>query len=51
MLILVTALLLNACKQTEYVYIEPARMPVTCIDEIKTPLDMAECLNEYKMRY
>lgn len=50
-LILVTVLLLSACKQIEYIYVEPERVPITCIDEIKTPLDMAKCLNEYKLRY
>ncbi len=44
-------LLLSGCKQIEYVYVEPERQPITCIDEIKTPLDMAKCLNEYKTRY
>ena len=42
-------LLLSGCKQIEYVEVE--RQPITCIDEIKTPLDMAKCLNEYKTRY
>lgn len=42
-------LLLSGCKQIEYVEVE--RQPITCIDEIKTPLDMAKCLNEYKQRY
>jgi hypothetical protein len=51
LLILAILLLLNACKQTEYVYVEPERVPITCIDHIKTPLDMAKCLNEYKTRY
>lgn len=27
------------------------REPVLCIDEIKTPLDMAKCLAEYKAKY
>lgn len=50
-LILATVLLSSGCKQTEYVYIEPERVPITCIDDIKTPLDMAKCLSEYKERY
>lgn len=50
-LILAILLLLSGCKQIEYVYVEPDRVPITCIDEIKTPLDMAKCLNEYKKRY
>ena len=46
--LLVTVLLFCGCKQIEYVYIEPERVPITCIDDIKTPLDMAKCLYEYK---
>ena len=49
--ILVILMLLNACKQIEYVYIEPPKPPITCIDNIKTPLDMATCLKEYKLKY
>ena len=48
-LILLILLLLSGCKQIEYVEVE--HQPITCIDEIKTPLDMAKCLNEYKQRY
>lgn len=25
--------------------------PIMCIDNIKTPLDMADCLAEYKQKY
>lgn len=50
-LILAIVLLLCGCKQIEYVYVEPERVPITCIDEIKTPLDLVKCLNEYKTRY
>lgn len=50
-LILALVLLLNGCKQIEYVYIETPREPITCIDTIKTPLDMATCLQEYKVKY
>jgi recombinational DNA repair ATPase RecF len=50
-LILAIVLLLCGCKQIEYVYVEPERQPITCIDDIHTPLDMAKCLNEYKTRY
>ena len=48
-LILAILLLLSSCKQIEYVEVE--RHPITCIDEIKTPLDLVKCLNEYKQRY
>lgn len=44
-------MLLNACKHTEYIYKEPIKPPITCIDTIKTPLDMALCLKEYKLKY
>jgi hypothetical protein len=44
-------MLLNACKQIEYVYIEAPREPITCIDVIQTPMDMATCLAEYKVKY
>ena len=50
-LIFLLVLLLSGCKQTEYIYVEPERVPITCIDTIKTPLDMAKCLQEYKTRY
>ncbi len=43
--------LLNACKRTEYIYTEPLKEPITCINTIKTPFDMATCLNEYKYKY
>ena len=43
--------LLNACKRTEYIYTEPLKEPINCINTIKTPLDMAMCLNEYKHKY
>lgn len=44
-------MLLNGCKQIEYVYVEIPREPIYCIDNIKTPLDMANCLAEYKQKY
>lgn len=50
-LILAILLLLSGCSRIEYVYVEPEKVPVTCIDHIKTPLDMAKCLEEYKERY
>ena len=50
-LISVIPMLLNACKHTEYIYKEPIKPPITCIDTIKTPLDMALCLKEYKLKY
>ena len=49
--ILVIPLLLGSCKKIEYVYITPPKEPITCIQYIKTPLDMATCLNEYKLKY
>lgn len=50
-MIFLIVLLLNGCKQIEYVYIETPREPIYCIDNIKTPLDMASCLQEYKIKY
>ena len=50
-LIFLTLLLLSSCKQTEYIYTETPKEPILCIDTIKTPLDMANCLNEYKLKY
>ena len=49
--ILATLMLLNSCKKIEYIYKEPIKEPITCINNIKTPLDMAKCLNEYKVKY
>ena len=51
MLIFLILLLLCSCKQTEYIYINTPKEPILCIEEIKTPLDMANCLNEYKLKY
>lgn len=51
MLIFLILMLLNACKKTEYIYKELPKEPITCINAIKTPLDMANCLNEYKLKY
>lgn len=50
-LIFLIVLLLSGCKQTEYVYVKLPPEPITCIDNIKTPLDMAKCLKEYKVKY
>lgn len=50
-ILLLILMLLGSCKQIEYVYVEVPREPVTCIDSIKIPLDMANCLAEYKVKY
>ncbi len=42
---------LASCTNVEYVYVETPREPITCIDTIKTPMDMAKCLAEYKVKY
>lgn len=47
----VIVFLLTACTRTEFVYVEVPREPINCIDSIKTPLDMAKCLAEYKAKY
>lgn len=49
--IIATALFLASCTQTEYVYREIPREPITCIERINTPLDMAKCLAEYKAKF
>lgn len=48
---LILSILLTGCTSVEYVYVEIPREPITCIDRIKTPLDMAKCLAEYKEKY
>jgi hypothetical protein len=51
LLLLIAVLLLCACTKTEIQYVEVEREPITCIDDIKTPLDMAKCLTIYKQKY
>ena len=44
-------LLLTSCvTKTEYVYVEPQREPITCHKTMKTFLDMAKCLEDYKIK-
>lgn len=50
-LIFMFVFFLVSCAKTEYVYIEPQREPITCHQEIQTYLDMAKCLEEYKVKY
>lgn len=47
---LILAILLSSCA-SKIEYIEIEREPITCIDSIKTPLDMAKCLGEYQLKY
>lgn len=42
--------LLTSCVKTEYVYVKPQREPITCHQSMKTFLDMAQCLEEYKIK-
>lgn len=42
---------LLGCVKTEYVYIEPQRVPITCHRTVKTPLEIAQCLEIYKEHY
>lgn len=49
--ILVIALLLSGCVQTRTEYIELKREDITCQNYIKTPLDMAKCLQTYMIKY
>ena len=50
-LFLLMMLFLFGCTKTEYVYVEPQREPITCHKHIKTYLDIAKCLEEYKVKY
>lgn len=49
--ILPLLLVLSACASEKIVYVEAPKEPITCIDSIKTPMDMAKCLTEYKVKY
>ena len=44
-------MLLSGCVRTKIVYKEIEREPITCYKTIKTPLDMAKCIAEYKIKY
>lgn len=44
-------LVLSACATEKIVYVEAPKEPITCVDSIKTPMDMAKCLTEYKVKY
>jgi hypothetical protein len=50
-IIFLLIVLLTGCGRTEYVYIETPREPVTCHRHLKTFLDMAKCLEEYKAKF
>lgn len=50
-LFLLMILFLFGCTKTEYVYTEAPRKPITCHKHIKTYLDVAKCLEEYKVKY
>ena len=47
-LIIITTMLLTSCKSNAYLV---QNEPINCINEIKTPLDMAKCLAEYDQKY
>lgn len=49
--ILPLLLILSSCASEKIVYVEAPKEPITCIDSIKTPMDMAKCLTEYKVKY
>jgi hypothetical protein len=51
MLIFLLLLLLSSCTRTRVEYVEIPRSPITCHRFIKTPLDMATCLEEYKVKW
>lgn len=44
-------LLLSSCARTQYVYKEIEREPIDCDLYIKTPLDMAKCLAEFRQKW
>ena len=48
LLIFLIAMLLSGCKSNAYLV---QNEPINCINEIKTPLDMAKCLAEYDQKY
>ena len=48
---LLMILFLFGCTKTEYIMVEPKREPITCHEQIKTYLDIAKCLEEYKIHW
>ena len=50
-LFLLMTLCLFSCTRTEYRYVEVEREPITCHKHIKTYLDIAKCLEEYKAKW
>lgn len=50
-IIILAAVFLTACTQERIIYRDIPREPITCINRIKTPLDMAKCLAEYSAKY
>lgn len=49
--ILPLLLILPACATEKIIYMEAPKEPITCVNSIKTPMDMAKCLTEYKVKY
>jgi len=50
-LFLAMILCLFSCTRIEYRYVEVEREPITCHKHIKTYLDIAKCLEEYKAKF
>lgn len=50
-LILATLLLLASCVRTQVKYVELEREPIDCDAHIKTPLDMANCIAEFRQKW
>lgn len=48
---LLTLALLGGCVKTQYEYKEVEREPIDCDMYIKTPLDMANCLAEFRQKW
>lgn len=42
---------IQSCSRVEYVYVERPKVPITCHETVKTPLDLAKCLEVYKEHY
>lgn len=51
LLILATLLLLSSCVRTQVKYVELEREPIDCDAHIKTPLDMANCIAEFRQKW
>lgn len=51
LLIFLGLMLLCGCVRTQYEYREVEREPIDCDMRIETPLDMANCLAEFRQKW